>query len=310
MPSSAVSPYVSCVALVSIGLVACAGHDVARDRVTGAAALPVSSTPNLVLSSDALGHDVPLRVVYPSRRGFYPLVVVAPGSASGDEVYARLTDHWATRGYVVLQLTDPDPDAGGASRRMADVRLVLDSLDQIEQRIPALHRSLDRAHIAIAGHDAGVSTALALASERRDDARIGALVLIDVPARTGKPPASAWLSIAKPTFALTAAANRPAPLAPSSKIGPSPSAALALPSGTPHYQLTVRDLDPCLGNLLCHSTRNESSGPPDYAALTALQDASTAFLDAYLRHQATGAVWLAKADRPDLVNGRGRLTVQ
>ena len=200
----------ACVALASIGLVACASHDVARDRVTGAAALTIATTP-LALSSDALGHDVVLRVAYPARHGRYPLVIVAPGSAAGNELYSRLTDHWATRGYVVLQLTVPDPNTAATSNRIGDVELVLDSLDEVERRIPALRRSLDRAHIAVAGHDAGAWTALALAAQNRDAARITALVLLDVPTRAGKSPASSWLGISKPTFALTATYDRLAP---------------------------------------------------------------------------------------------------
>jgi dienelactone hydrolase len=285
---------------------ACGGHGAVHDRVTGDAAVATAAT-DLVLGSAALGHDVPVRVVHPARRGRYPLVIIAPGSVAASGAYARLIDHWASRGYVVTQLTDPDPSVPGTVGRMQDVEFVLDSLDDIEKRIPALRHGIDRAHVALAGHDVGGWTALGLGGLKRDDPRIAALVLLDDPGtnRAGKPVVAPWLGTSKPTFVVTGARGD---LGPARR--PTATTLLDPAPGAQHYQLKVRDMDRCLGNLLCRSGPNEASGPPDYAALSALEDASTAFLDAYLRRDSNALAWLARADRPDLVNGRGRLTVQ
>jgi predicted dienelactone hydrolase len=60
--------------------------------------------------------------------------------------------------------------------RVADLKLVLDSLDELERRFPELRGKMDRTHIGVGGHSYGALTALQL----RDD-RVKAVVAMSPP---------------------------------------------------------------------------------------------------------------------------------
>lgn len=50
--------------------------------------------------------------------------------------------------------------------RVADIKLVLDSLDELERRFPELRGKMDRTHIGVGGHSYGALTALQLRDDR------------------------------------------------------------------------------------------------------------------------------------------------
>jgi predicted dienelactone hydrolase len=111
----------------------------------------------------------------PRTAASWPLIVFSPAAGASGAAFPDLTAHWASHGYVVVAPTHDDaprPGRPGPERvrfdvqqleRLADVELVLDSLDQIERKMSGFHgrraSHIDRERIGIAGHAAGALTA-------------------------------------------------------------------------------------------------------------------------------------------------------
>lgn len=113
------------------------------------------------------------------------LIVFSHGAGGSSDAFSELSEHWAGHGYVVIHPTHSDSlqlrrkqgqDLSGLRAdpdqlrrnvnivdRIADIRLILDSLEKIEAKFAPLkigeEGRIDRAHIAIAGHSAGAYTA-------------------------------------------------------------------------------------------------------------------------------------------------------
>lgn len=114
-----------------------------------------------------------------------PLIIFSHGAGGSSDAFSELSEHWAGHGYVVIHPThsdslklrrksgedlsalraDPDQLRRNVNivDRIADIRLILDSLEKIEAKFAPLKRGeegrIDRAHMAIAGHSAGAYTA-------------------------------------------------------------------------------------------------------------------------------------------------------
>jgi hypothetical protein len=101
---------------------------------------------------------------------------------------AALTRYWAAHGYVCLNPTHADSitlrretgepatifglvrkviaDPAAGIDRTRDVKLLLDSFDQLEAAVPALKGKMDRARIGVGGHSLGAYTAALLGGAR------------------------------------------------------------------------------------------------------------------------------------------------
>lgn len=150
----------------------------------------------MVLHDEARKKDLPIRVRFPKdSTGLLPLVVFSHGAGGSDNAFPELTDHWAGYGYVVILPTHSDSialrrkngeDLSGLrtnpkslissvqpTQRLADVKLILDSLSAIEEKVPTLRDAqgkgrIDRERIGVGGHSAGAMTAsLALGVKAR-----------------------------------------------------------------------------------------------------------------------------------------------
>lgn len=171
-----------------LGSVACA-----QVYEPGPRPLEVGDTGHIVLHDPARDRDLTVRIRYPEateeHAGPFPLVVFSHGAGGSCDAFASLSETLAGHGYVVIHPTHSDslslaPRGERRSRgreiladprsivrgvnlpdRVADVKFILDSLDEFEQLIgqPGL---LDREHMAMAGHSAGALTTQVLGGLR------------------------------------------------------------------------------------------------------------------------------------------------
>jgi dienelactone hydrolase len=311
-------------------LAAVANAAVERDPRTGARLHSTVVVESLALSAPTTSGFHTLRIVYPAERGRFPLVVLSQGARSSPAMYARLAQHWAARGYVVLQPIPPelapigsDPRAPASRRlpasvdaRIAEIAHTLGGLDQIEARVRPLRGRLDREHVALVGHSIGGLAALLAAGPKLAYAADGApaetrvagvdaVVLIGDPSRTGIVPPDAWRTLPQPALLATGSADQG-----EAPPGSRPGAVFALGQAAgpaARHELDVRGMDVCLGGVLCRAPPGTTA---DLAALGAIAESSAAFLDAYLRSDAEAAAWLRRDDPAGMANGRAKLRLR
>lgn len=303
---------------------------------------------DLELEDGRRGKQLPIKVRYPLGLSEpAPLVVFSHGMGGSGDAFADLTTHWATLGYVVVLPTHDDSvqlrrrrgertaevlrDITTSTRsvdpagRLADVVLILDSLDRIEQAVPALRAGekglIDRDRAAIAGHSAGALTAqMAIGVKIRGrrmgvegitprsvgDPRFKAALVISGqgttnPAFTG----TSWAELDKPmmVFAGSLDVARVGNETPQSRRHPFERAKpgdkyLVWIEGATHASYQGRAAATLLGE----------RPTTDVSLITAVvSSASSAFLDAYLRGGDDARAFLAG---PGLVElGRGAVTL-
>ncbi len=136
----------------------------------------------IVLQDKSQNKEVIIRVTAPMTGTKLPLILFAHGAAYSKDDYLTLPEFWAAHGYVVVQptfidsetfnLPPKDPRRETAWRsRVLDMRHVLDSLDEIEKRVPTLRGRIDRTKVVAAGHSFGGHTVAALVGGRMPDTK-------------------------------------------------------------------------------------------------------------------------------------------
>lgn len=178
--------------------------DLARHLPTPDPALTVAYTPiRLALPNRP---DLELRLTAPAMGRDLPIVLFSHGYGPSHYIpskdgYAPLVQFWAERGLAVIQPTHASSRVGGLGpgraeapfywrERVAEMRAILDQLDEIERQAPAVAARLDHDRIAVAGHSFGGHTSSLLLGARLHgedftDPRIGAGVLLAAPGRGG-----------------------------------------------------------------------------------------------------------------------------
>ena len=140
---------------------------------------------NAALPDAARGTDIHVRLRFPRAAGKFPVIIFSPDNRESQECCEQLIRDWASRGYVLVQLTrvtalraqtrfvvesvylrhairssnNVAPSAAGP----LDITSVIDSLAALQTRFPAIRGKLDTAHIGVAGHGAGAIAAEAIA---------------------------------------------------------------------------------------------------------------------------------------------------
>jgi predicted dienelactone hydrolase len=175
-----------------------------------------------------------------------PMVIFSHGAGGDGRGFGSLSNHLASYGYVVVHPTHGDSirlrrQAGEVIRldrgfeqaavervrlheRVADVRLIIDSIPAIERAIHAAAGDeavrIDRERLGVAGHSAGAMTAQLLAGTRvfpaggtrgivYGDPRLKAFVLISPRGATGPPflrPES-WRDVRSPLLVIAGSAD-------------------------------------------------------------------------------------------------------
>jgi len=154
----------------------------------------VASVENVVLRDEKRRKDLPVSAYFPKAEATVPLsadrkvpvIVFSHGAGGSGDMGLPLVRHWAGHGYVVLCPTHADSiklrrqqgqDIGGGAagvirraisgeedwmNRPGDISFLLDSLDTLEAKVPALKGRLDRERIGVGGHSFGAFTAQAV----------------------------------------------------------------------------------------------------------------------------------------------------
>ena len=194
------------------------------------------------------GRPLPVRVYFPARSsGPWPIIVFSHGLGGSRLGYSYLGRAWAQNGYVSIHPTHRESaelrspiaiediegapaasaprlqalaamkkaidDPGNWEARPRDVALVIDSLDWLQEHVPALRGHLDSSLIGVAGHSFGAYTTLLLAGARprvhghlRDfsEARARAFLALSPPGNgsRGLGPHS-WDSVRRPVLCVT-----------------------------------------------------------------------------------------------------------
>ena len=148
--------------------------------------LGATRTHSTVLHDAKRNKDLPLTLFIPDAPGPHPLIVFSHGAGGSGEYYRPLVGGWVKSGYVVICPTHADSialmtpqkrrglrprdvvldavtDVQGWQERPRDVSFVLDSLDELERRVPELAGKIDRTRIGAAGHSYGAMTTTILA---------------------------------------------------------------------------------------------------------------------------------------------------
>jgi predicted dienelactone hydrolase len=136
----------------------------------------VETIGKLVVADPAAGRQVPIRVTYPSADGPFPVLVFSSFWAGTKDDFEPLIAHWVSHGYVCLRPDHADSRHFGGRRafmppieiqdRPREVSFLLDRLDQIPARSPALKGMIDGSRVAAGGIYAGGATALYLGGMR------------------------------------------------------------------------------------------------------------------------------------------------
>ncbi|WP_047869643.1 alpha/beta fold hydrolase [Nocardiopsis sp. RV163] len=152
--------------------------------LTGPAPVPTVAVGPITLPAPQRGDDLRVRVSAPVTGTDLPIVLFAHGFGSNLDGYAPLVDHWASRGFVVIQathldsrrygLTADDPRKSRVWRyRVQDMKRILDELDTLEASVPGLTGRVDHGRVVAAGHSFGGQTAGILVGLRVKDPETG-----------------------------------------------------------------------------------------------------------------------------------------
>ena len=126
--------------------------------------------------------DLPVRILIPNSAGPFPVIVFSHGAGGSGKNYFALTAFWASHGYVVIQPTHNDSialrrekgeqapvnprelideyrfNSDDWGNRARAVSLVIDSLSDLEKRLPQLKGKIDKKRIGVGGHSYGAFT--------------------------------------------------------------------------------------------------------------------------------------------------------
>jgi len=307
--------------------------------------------------------DKTLRVFvsHPDGEGPFPLVLFSHGALGSGDVGFPLVEHWTSHGYVVLCPTHADSiklrrESGerldgtlDAIRGMGswdenwtdrplDLAFLLDALDQLEGKLPALAGKVDRERVAAAGHSLGAYTAQVAggatvqvpgADEPQSlrDPRIDAVLQLSGQGvdQQGLHRES-WADMKLPMMAVTGSRDFGAKRQdPSWRRDPFELSApgdkyFVFIEGANHGSFTGKMAEREPGARLKHLTpeqreriiaRYQASRPDAGAAQKEIfgwvKQATTAFLDASLKDRAEAAAWLRSEALEQASQGRARV---
>lgn len=247
--------------------------------------------------------SLPLKVYSCQGQGAFPVIIFSHGVGASQDSYRNLGYFWASHGYICIHPTHVDSTAGESGsfqeknflklmghvlrnsqlwlERAAEISLIIDSLNLLEEQEPQLRGKFNVQHIGIGGHSFGAYTAQLVGgvtidipgySEKKSllDERVRALLLLS-PQGRGQQGLSdtSWDFLKLPTMIVTGTNDKNArgqgpewrrePF----DFSPPGDKYFALIEGAHHFSFT--------GNLSGEQT------------ISQVQNLSLAFWDAYLK---------------------------
>lgn len=272
-----------------------------------------------VLHDAVQERDVTLRVIYPEADGPLPLVVFSSGMFCFPQMYDRITSHWASHGYIVVLPNHLDsPNLGKIkpeylakllSSRIRDMSFVLDELGEVEAVIDL---KVDPRKIAVAGHSFGgmismVKSGLDLKADeyiyagKTTDDRFTATVVMSGVGQMNQMTENAFDGLTGPLIATGGTLDV-------GNVGTGVEypwewrmSGFTLSPPGDKYSVALENADHYLGGLICRDNRGGDADPEGVAIDRAM---TTAFLDAYLKADASAMKFLKTADVAAITQGR------
>lgn len=321
---------------LSLALTAC-GKDIALEpaKPLSASAEQLAAIPNLAPGPYKVRKGEPtewqalrVRLVQPEGPGPFPLVIFSHGNWSDITKYDALLEHWASHGYLVI--APYHADGGGMARgifnslrkgnegliaaRVADVKLILDHLADLDSLEAGLSQRIDPERIAVAGHSFGAFTAQQMigaaavnpetgARVEGRDARVKAALAISPPGPMFKIiNEQSWLKVDAPMLVTTGTWDVNAQFWPDWR-----EHTLSFRTAKPglNWLLVVQGADHYLGNLICRPERKE---PAQTDALRMVNASSVSFLDAFVKGDAAARAYLDARPLQEVTGGFATLS--
>ena len=278
---------------------------------------------------ESRSRDVPVKLYHPAGDGPFPVVIFSHGLGGTRENYAYLGEHWASHGYVSVHVQHVGSDdsvwRGNAKPMQAmqhateDLENLLGrpkdvsfAIDELTRRNAlegwALRGKLDLGALAVAGHSFGAYTSLCSAGRdlvtplgekiEVSDARVKACIAMSPQGSARDAANGSWREFACPVFHMTGTKDE------------SPIRGDAKPEERRIPFDTIDKAEQYLlifdgGDHMTFGDRSRLFGARDPAHHPLILSSSTAFLDAYLKHDAAAFTWLRDGGFTSILGSKG-----
>lgn len=270
----------------------------------------------LVVHDKARSRDIPVRVYFEEQKSPAPVVLFSHGLGGSREGNAFLGEHWALRGYVAVFVQHPGSDTSvwkdkpkenrldalrGAislenfKARVEDIHAVLDALSSWNTgKAQPLFGRLDLDAIGMSGHSFGAVTTEAVSGEhfpligtRFTDSRIKAAIAFSPSTPRDGNAAQAFGDVKIPWLLMTGTKD----VVPALGRADLQSRLAVYPAlhGAPKYQVILNNAEHSAFTDRALPGDHEPRNPNHHRVMLAL---TTAFWDAYLRHDVAALSWL------------------
>lgn len=270
----------------------------------------------LLLHDAQRDKELQLRITWPDAAGPHPVIVWSHGASGTKDDYQPLVQHWASHGYVCVQMNHSDSraladgprnlvDNAGRFRdwanRPKDIIFTLDALDDIESKVPGLDGKVDHAKVGVGGHSFGAHTAQLIAGtttvevdgtrQSHADPRPLAFVLISPQGRGAQLDDESWAHLTRPALSITGSLDpgrNGEPIA--WRLDP-----FHFAPPQDKFLLFIEGAQHGFGGIT-GTLEYRNAGPDDPEHLRWVQSTTIAFWDAYLKEDAAAAAFL-RSDR-------------